>query len=82
MLALVMVACMTIALGCSSQGGGSQASSAEDGVAATVNGKKIMEQDITDEIQKMREQIGAQTDEVWASYLSSNNMTPSSMRSN
>lgn len=62
-----------------------QVSSSEDyeltgGVAATVNGVKITEDTVTEQIMSTRSSMGYDSDEDWASYLSSNNMTPESYR--
>lgn len=52
------------------------------GVAATVNGTKITEDTVTEQIMSVRESYGYTDDESWASYLASAGMTPESYRQN
>lgn len=52
------------------------------GVAATVNGVKITEDTVTEQIMSTRGSMGYDSDEDWANYLASNNMTPESYREN
>lgn len=52
------------------------------GVAATVNGTKITEDTITEQIMSTRESYGYTDDESWAAYLESSGMTPESYRQN
>lgn len=52
------------------------------GVAATVNGVKITEDTVTEQIMSTRSSMGYDSDEDWANYLASNNMTPESYREN
>ncbi len=50
------------------------------GVAATVNDVKITEDTVTEQIMSTRSSMGYDSDEDWANYLASNNMTPESYR--
>lgn len=50
------------------------------GVAATVNGDEIPEDDITRNINSMRINADAEDDDAWAEYLSQMSYTPSSLR--
>ena len=50
------------------------------GVAATVEGQSIGEDTITRQIMATRSSMGYESDADWASYLSSNGMTPESYR--
>lgn len=52
----------------------------EAGVAATVDGESIAEDDITNYIMGMREQMGAADDAAWAEYLLQSALTPSTLR--
>lgn len=52
------------------------------GVAATVNGTKITEDTVTEQIMSVRESYGYTDDESWTSYLTSAGMTPESYRQN
>jgi len=72
-LSLTLLAALFVTTAC--QGGGSNA------VAATVNGVKIMEQDITDTIEAMRTQSGDYSeDAAWATALAMSGLTPESLR--
>ena len=50
------------------------------GVAATVNGVKITEDTVTEQIMSTRSSLGYDSDEDWANYLASSGMTPESYR--
>lgn len=50
------------------------------GVAATVNGEQIKEQDVTDYIQNYREQSGMSDEDTWGQFLAANSMTPETFR--
>ena len=50
------------------------------GVAATVNGTSISEDEVTNTIQNVRSQSGLDTEEAWGQFLASNDMTPESVR--
>lgn len=65
-------ACAFGVVGCSGGGTG--------GVAATVNGVEIAEDDITNNIETMRQSIGLEAEDSWASYLASVGYTPESIR--
>lgn len=71
-LACVMAACVCVIAACSE---------GTNGVAATVNGTEIMEQDVTDQIQHTRAQSGLDDEERWGKYLAQNDLTPDSVRS-
>ena len=52
------------------------------GVAATVNGTKITEDTVTEQIMSTRTSMGYDDDADWAAYLASAGMTPESYRQN
>ena len=70
-------ACAWGLAGCSSEG---NASSGTGGVAGTVNGVEIAEDTITNYIQGVREQLGADDEDSWGTWLSQNDYTPASVR--
>ena len=70
-------ACAWGLAGCSSDG---NASSGTGGVAGTVNGVEIAEDTITNYIQGVREQLGADDEDSWGTWLSQNDYTPASVR--
>ena len=70
-------ACTWGLAGCSSDG---NASSGTGGVAGTVNGVEIAEDTITNYIQGVREQLGADDEDSWGTWLSQNDYTPASVR--
>ena len=67
---------------CSSAGASSSASveGLTGGVAATVNGSEIMEDDITTYVQTWRETNGMSDEESWANYLISIEENPAQLR--
>ena len=69
----LLAVCMVGLAGCS----GSSSSQA----AATVNGKTISEQTVTDYIEKQRAALGYTDEESWAEYLSQSGYTPEEIRS-
>lgn len=50
------------------------------GVAATVNGAEIMEDDVTEFVESYRATAGVSDEESWGTYLASSSMTPESFR--
>lgn len=50
------------------------------GVAATVNGEKIMEDDVTEYIENFRKNNGLEDDEAWASWMEASGYTPETIR--
>ncbi|MEF9875514.1 MAG: peptidylprolyl isomerase [Gordonibacter sp.] len=54
--------------------------SATGGVAATVNGAEVAEDDVTAMIESIRGQMGAEAEEAWGQWLADNSMTPISVR--
>ena len=54
--------------------------SSTNGVAATVNGKTIAEQDVTNKIEQYRKEAGFDTDDKWAQQLANINQTPETFR--
>lgn len=60
--------------------GGADASSGTGGVAATVNGTEISEDTVTNYIQGVRTQLGADDEEAWGTWLAQNSYTPASVR--
>lgn len=70
-------ACAWGLAGCSSEG---NASTGTGGVAGTVNGVEIAEDTVTNYIQGVREQLGADDEESWGTWLSQNEYTPASVR--
>ena len=70
-------ACAWGLAGCSSEG---NVSSGTGGVAGTVNGVEIAEDTITNYIQGVREQLGADDEDSWGTWLSQNDYTPASVR--
>lgn len=67
------------AAGCSSSG---SAEGLTGGVAATVNGVEVKEDDVTTMIQEIRSSNGLDDDGTWALYLASSGMTPEGVRQN
>ena len=51
-----------------------------NGVAATVNGKEIKEEKITNYIESIRSQSGLEDEDTWAQWLVDNDLTPSGVR--
>lgn len=82
----VVAACGCMLAACS---GGSQSSggaavpvaNATGGVAATVDGTEIPEDDITNDIQMARESYDLIEDSAWGEFLVTNEMTPEAIRS-
>ena len=76
--------CMVAVVGCSSSSSSSGELSSDTGltggVAATVNGTDIEEDEITRSINNMRLSYGATDDETWRSYLQMMQSTPESLR--
>lgn len=65
-------ACMLFACGGANKSGG--------GVAATVNGTEIAEDEVTKTIQNVRAQSNLEDEDSWGNFLVSNDMTPESIR--
>lgn len=65
--------CAGVLAGCSGEG-------LTGGVAATVNGVDIQEDDITRDIQKMREQRNLTTEESWGEWMAEYSYTPEGVR--
>lgn len=59
----------------------SSQSSSTGGVAATVNGVEIPEDEVTNMIESIRSQAGLTDANKWGQWLANNNMTPESVRS-
>ncbi|MEE8722727.1 MAG: peptidylprolyl isomerase, partial [Eggerthellaceae bacterium] len=59
----------------------SSQSSSTGGVAATVNGVEIPEDEVTNMIESIRSQAGLTDADKWGQWLANNNMTPESVRS-
>lgn len=85
MAALLSLACVAGLAACSASAG--SASSGETstegltgGVAATVNGVEIMEDDVTEFVQSYRTSGNLTDEESWGTHLASSNMTPESFR--
>ena len=72
-LSLSLVTALLMFTACN--GGGS-----DGAVAATVNGTKIMEQDVTADIENTRARVDALDDATWAQALASSGFTPESLR--
>lgn len=72
-------ACLCTAAGCSSDGA---AEGLTGGVAATVNGVEIQEDDVTTMIQQIRSSNNLDDDDTWGMYLASGGMTPEDVRQN
>lgn len=72
-------ACMCGIAACSSN---DSASGLTGGVAATVNGVDIAEDDITTTIENLRESYSLDDQDAWGSYLSSAGTTPEELREN
>ena len=75
-LSVTGVACSGILNQASSQNG----YTLTGGVAATVNGTKITEDTVTEQIMSTRESMGYTDDESWAAYLASAGTTPEAYR--
>lgn len=71
------MACMCGVSACSS---GESQEGLTGGVAATVNGVEIQEDDVTTTIQNMRESYSLSDEDSWGSYLSSIGYTPETLR--
>ena len=69
---VAIVACFSMLTACQKSGSGQ--------VAATVNGTEIMEDTITNDIQKFRESYSVTDDDSWAQWMNSYSYTPSSVR--
>lgn len=74
----VLVMCSLLSA-CSS-GFSMSSASANDGVAATIEGEDITEQDVSDYIASFRDGMGYSNDSAWAQYLADNNETASDIR--
>ena len=67
--------------GCSGSGAGAPPASAGGSqVAAEVNGKNIMEADITADIESFRKQSQLDTEGTWVQWLNDNHFTPADVR--
>lgn len=85
LVAIGVLAMLLSVTGVACSGVLNQVSNGEDyeltgGVAATVNGVKITEDTVTEQIMSTRSSMGYDNDEDWATYLANNNMTPESYR--
>lgn len=85
LVAIGVLAMLLSVTGVACSGVLNQVSNGEDyeltgGVAATVNGVKITEDTVTEQIMSTRSSMGYDSDEDWATYLANNNMTPESYR--
>lgn len=88
LIVLVIIGCAAMVISVSSMACSGAISSITDdtdykltgGVAATVNGTKITEDTISEQIMSMRESYGYDSDEDWAQYLVDNDLTPESLR--
>ncbi len=69
----VVSACICMLAGCTGTNGGG-------GVAATVNGKDIPEEQVTKQVEQVRAQSGLSDDEQWGKFLVQNDLTPESVR--
>lgn len=72
-------ACMCGIAACSSN---ESASGLTGGVAATVNGTEIAEDDVTTVIENLRASYSLEDQDAWGNYLASMGMTPDEIRSN
>ena len=79
-LALSCVLALGVAAGCSNGGSSGSKSGGGNGVAATVNGQAIQENDVTDRIESMRKAAGYTDENAWRSYLVSSSLTPEKVR--
>lgn len=70
----IVAACGAGMVACNGSGGVS-------GIAATVNGTEITEQQVADKVAKLREQSGLEDTDMWGKFLVQNEMTPESVRS-
>lgn len=77
--AALSLTCFGALFGCSSQGGSSSVA-LTGGVAATVNGVEISEDDVTMTIEQGRVNLGATDDETWANWLNDQGYTVESLR--
>lgn len=77
-LVLATVCALALA-GCDSSGS-SEGDGLTGGVAATVNGDEIAEDDVTTFIQNIRSTQGVTDDDAWAEYLNSSGYTPETLR--
>ena len=75
-LTMALTASLMLAAGCAAP----QQEGYTGGVAATVNGVDIPEDDVTDEIQELRASMGLDDDESWGEFLTQYGYTPQSMR--
>ena len=65
--------CAGVLAGCSGEG-------LTGGVAATVNGVEIQEDEVTRDIQKMREQRNITSEESWGKWMAEYNYIPEAVR--
>lgn len=72
-------ACMCGIAGCSSN---ESASGLTGGVAATVNGVEVAEDDVTTSIEVIRSSYSLEDQDAWGNFLASSNMTPEKLREN
>ncbi len=80
-LALSCMLALGITVGCSNGGGSNSSSSGgEKGVAATVNGQAIQENEVTDRIESMRKAAGYTDENAWRTYMASSSLTPEKVR--
>ncbi len=77
-VAALALSCVWAVAGCSS---GEPAKSARTGgVAATVNGTEIAEDDVTDAVEEARARLSLTDEDAWGQWMADNNYTPESVR--
>ncbi|WP_288736849.1 peptidylprolyl isomerase [uncultured Enorma sp.] len=81
-LAMVLTATSVACSGILNQVASDEEYKLTGGIAATVNGTKITEDTVTEQIMSTRSSMGYDDDADWAAYLSSMGMTPESYREN
>ncbi len=75
----ISLTCVGMLFGCASEEDSSSVA-LSGGVAATVNGVEISEDDVTLTIEQGRESLGATDDETWANWLNEQGYTVESLR--
>lgn len=78
--ASLVAACAWGLAGCAAGSGNTSETSYTGGVAATVNGVEIAEDDVTAMIESQRAQASLDDEDSWGSYLAQIGSTPSSIR--
>ena len=84
-LGITVVACLSAVLatslaGCAGGGNGGASGSGGNSIAATVNGQKIMEADITAQVEAFRVQSQLESEGSWVQWLKDNGFTPADIR--